>query len=131
MGFELLEREKILISYQGQDVAQAEWDRYIDFMALQKHTLGLRFVVFADGSPPSAANQRRIAEIVRAKSGEWLVALISSSTALRFVVSAFSLVNRSIRFFTPEQLPEALLHIHCTPEEQRAVHEVLQRLRAP
>jgi hypothetical protein len=89
-------------------------------------TVELRYLVFVEGSPPTAANQRRIAALVKR---EWPVALVSSSNVMRFVVSAFSLVNRSIRFFSPAQLSDALVHIHCTAADALVVHEALARLQ--
>jgi hypothetical protein len=45
--------------------------------------------------------------------------------ALRFVLSAFSLVDRSILYFTPVQLPAALLHIGCTADTSPTVEQAL------
>lgn len=126
MVFEMLTKEKILISYQGANASAEDWDRYISFMKTIAGTTDLRFLVFVEGAPPSAANQRRIAELVKR---EWPVALVSSSTAMRFVVSAFSLVNRSIRFFSPAQLTDALVHIHCSAMDALAVYDAVDRLR--
>lgn len=126
MVFELLTKEKILISYNGPNATQEQWERYIDSMKTNADTPDLRFLVFVEGPPPSAANQRRIAELVKR---EWPVALVSSSTAMRFVVSTFSLVNRSIRYFPPAQLTDALVHIHCTAMEALAVYDAVDRLR--
>jgi hypothetical protein len=127
MAFELMPREQILVSFQGDAALPEHWDAYISLMSTLTHVETLRFVICAQGSPPSAANQRRIAQLVRGHP--WRVALISSSAALRFVVSAFSLVNRSIRYFTPDQVPAALRHIDCTVEEAAAVEQLLERLR--
>jgi hypothetical protein len=126
MAFEMLAKEKILISYQGGRASPEEWDRYISFMKTITSTPRVRFLVWVEGSPPTAANQRRISELVQR---DWPVALVSPSTAMRFVVSAFSLVNRSIRFFAPAQLSDALVHIHCTAADAIAVHDALERLR--
>jgi hypothetical protein len=127
LAFELLEREKILVSYQGNDAQPAQWENYLELMGTLTGVASLRFLVYAEGSPPSAALQRRIVGLVRGHS--WRVALVSSSAALRFVVSTFALVNRSIRYFTPEQLAGALLHIGCSAQEAIAVERVLHRLR--
>jgi hypothetical protein len=128
MTFELMQPEQILVSYQGTDVLPEEWESYLALLSTLTGLESLRFVIFADGSPPSAAHQKRIASLVRGHS--WPVALISSSTALRFVVSAFSLVNRSIRYFTPDHIPDALRHIGCSAEEATKVDRLLQRMRS-
>jgi hypothetical protein len=126
MVFELLSKERILISYQGPHATQEQWDRYISLMQTISGASEMRFLVLVEGSPPSAANQLRIRALVKR---EWPVALVSSSIAMRFVVSAFSLVNRSIRFFSPEDLSGALVHIGCSRTEALAVHEALHRLQ--
>ena len=124
--FEFLAKEKILISYQGPDATPEEWDRYIAMMRTISTEPDLRFLVLVEGPPPTAANQRRVSQLIQR---DWPVALVSSSAAMRFVVSAFSLVNRSIRFFLPAQLSDALVHIHCSTADALAVHDVLERLR--
>jgi hypothetical protein len=126
MAFELLAKEKILISYQGPHPTPEQWDRYISLMRTISVPAEMRFFVFVEGMPPSAAIQRRISELVNRNSP---VALVSSSTAMRFVVSAFSLVNRSIRIFSPAHVSEALAHIRCSTAEALLVSEVLQRLQ--
>jgi hypothetical protein len=125
--FELLQPSQILLSFQGDAVSDDEWDRYIHFMSSLTQLPALRILVCVEGSPPSAANQRRISEVVRGRA--WKVALVSSSTALRFVVSAFSLINRTIRYFPPEELQRALDHIDCSPDERREVALALERLK--
>ena len=128
MSFELLEREQILVSYQGTAATQEQWDHYLDQLATLREVERVRFLVYADGSPPTPGIQRRIAGIAHGHD-KWLVALVSPSTALRFVVSAFKLVNRSIRFFTPAELHDALSHIQCDSDERGAVQNALRRLQ--
>jgi hypothetical protein len=90
----------------------------------------MRFLVYVDGAAPAPAHLQRIAALVRGHTVT--AALVSPSLALRFAVSAFTLVTNSIRYFTPEQLPDALTHIRCSEAESRLVQEALQRLqRAP
>ncbi|HEX6240292.1 MAG TPA: hypothetical protein VFZ61_05345 [Polyangiales bacterium] len=112
----------------GNVVSSDDWEDYLS--ALTRAVLGsvvTRHLVYVEIAAPPAAILRRISDIVRGHPS--LVALLSPSTALRFVVSTFSLVNRSIRYFPPEQLTEALVHIHCNPAEQRAIRDALARAR--
>jgi hypothetical protein len=128
LGFEYLHAEQVLISYQGAKPGSAEeWDRYIDLMETVSQRPTTRYLVYHDGPPPTLRDQQRIAALARPHKP--LVALISSSGTLRFVVSAFSLVTRQIRFFPPDQVREALAHLGLDGPAQRAVKEALERLR--
>jgi len=126
LTFEMLRKERILLSYQRGEARQADWDSYIDFMRSLTGISDLRFLIYHDGPAPAPRDQKRIAEVARGRS--WKVALVSPSAALRFVVSAFSLVNRSIRFFTPGELDAALEHIGCTATEKEAVRAAMERI---
>ena len=72
-------------------------------------------------------DQQRIADLAR--TFKPTVALISSSATLRFVVSAFSLVTRQIRFFSPSDLPAALAHLELDERAQRSVRDAIERLK--
>jgi hypothetical protein len=48
---------------------------------------------------------------------------------MRFVASAFSLVNKNLRYFTPQELPIALRHLQCTTTEQATVQATLAELK--
>jgi hypothetical protein len=129
LAFELLGAERVLVSYQGARPGRPEeWNRYLDVMASIPGGSRMRYLVYHDGPPPSLRDQQRIGAIARPQKP--LVSLISSSTTLRFVVSAFSLVTRQIRFFSPDELLAALLHLELGAREQRAVVSAVERLRS-
>lgn len=129
MAFEYLEQSRIFVSYQGEHAATAaEWDSYIARVLELTDTVQIRFVVWAGAHPPPSSEQRRIGDAVRGRNH--LVALISDSLALRFVVSAFSLVNRHIRYFTPTQWYEALDHVQCNAQEKLVVSACKERLKS-
>lgn len=127
--FEYLRSARLLVSYQGSTETALEWERYLAFLGTVSRD-AMRFMVYVDGAAPSPAHLQRLAGLVRGH--QVTAALVSPSLALRFAVSAFTLVTRSIRYFTPEQLLDALAHIRCSEAESRLVQEALQRLqRAP
>lgn len=128
MVFELLQSEGVLVSYQGPKAgSQEEWDEYVELMAEVAGRPGIRYFVYHDGPPPSMRDQQRIASLARPHKP--IVALISSLTTLRFVVSAFSLVTRQIRFFSPSEMAGALQHLQLDERAQRSVLESLERLK--
>jgi len=124
--FDFLSKERVFISVQGSEATVDEWNALIEGMRNVRSVPDLRYLVRVEGSPPSPVFQARIADVVRGQKCR--VALMSSSAAMRFVVSTFSLVNKTIRYFSPDQLREALAHLGCTPLEQVAVQEAFDRL---
>ena len=49
---------------------------------------------------------------------------------MRFVACTFSLTNRNLRYFTPQELSEALTHLRCTHEERNAIRAALAELKS-
>lgn len=130
LAYDVLDHERAMISVvrNGSVVSDDDWESYLKVLRnVTSGALVTRHVVYVETTAPPAAILRRISEIVRGKASS--VALISPSAALRFVVSTFSLVNRSIRYFTPLQLTEALVHIGCDATQQLALRDALARLR--
>jgi hypothetical protein len=124
--FELLVKEHLLVSFQGSAPSSEDWDRYLTALSTLEMK-ALRCLIYVDGAAPSPAYLQRIANIVRGNAVT--AALVSPSLALRFAVSAFSLVTRNIRYFMPTQLDDALAHLRCTAAEAHLVQETLQRLQ--
>lgn len=128
LAFELLERERVLVSYAGPNATQPDvWEPYLALMEA-KISSSLRFLVFQEGSMPSVRDQQRLGALSRPHSPR--VALVSTSLSLRFAVSAFSLINKRIKFFTPDELPQAFAHLDLRPWEQPAVLACVERLKA-
>ena len=124
--YEFFPAELLCVSYTGQEPDAGDWDGY--FALLSARTADrMRFVVYVDGPAPSRAIQARISDAARDRP--WRVVLLSSSMALRFVVSVFSFVNRTIRFFPPEELRAALDHLECSAREVLLVERALARFR--
>ena len=126
--FQWLEREQLAVIYQGsQRASQDEWRAYLTFLrgiADVEH----RAVVYS-GCHVSRSEQD---ELKQATSGRAKprVALLSPSTAVRFVATMFTLLNRNLRFFAPSDFEAALAHLACSPEEQALVTRTYQALRA-
>jgi hypothetical protein len=125
--FQWLEREKLAVVYQGsQRASQDEWQAYMAFLrgiANIEH----RALVHS-GCHASRSEQE---ELRQATSGSTTphVALISPSTAVRFIASMFTLLNRNLRYFAPSEFGAALGHLGCTPEETLLVTRAYEGLR--
>jgi hypothetical protein len=125
--FEWLKQEQVIVSVQGSDANQAEWDLYAELLQSVATVKDVRCLWYTEGARPPLQQQQRFSSI--GSQQKWLVAVVSPSPALRFAVSAFSMTNPNLRYFTPPELPEAFAHMHCTPAEQSFVQRALTRLR--
>jgi hypothetical protein len=126
--FELLPEAQIVVSYQSATPPHpSEVHEYGALLSSLAEKPDVRCLWFTDGAHPTRSDQESLSQ--RVPKHQWRVALVSGSPQIRFIASAFSLVNRNLRYFTPEQLPQALRHLLCTREEQDAVQSVLAELR--
>lgn len=127
LAFQWLEREKLAVIYQGsQHASQDDWQAYMAFLrgiADVEH----RALVYS-GCHASRSEQE---DLKRATSGRATprVALISPSTAVRFIATMFTLLNRNLRFFAPADFGAALAHLGCTADETSLVTRTYQDLR--
>jgi len=126
--WEVLQEERMLVSYSDGPGSEQQWHDYlVTLNRLQaEQSQALRILAYAADAPPRAALDG-IMSAARGKS--WRVALISPSTAVRFVASTFSFVIRTLRFFAPDELAAAFSHLGCDETERRKAGEALARLR--
>jgi hypothetical protein len=128
LAWEMLQAEQILVSYYGGEAEHNRWDEYLAMLRSLHGELHLRCLVDVRREQPPLARIERLLNVVQGKP--WRVAMLSASTAMRFVASSFSLVVRNVRLFAPEELDAALDHIQCSAAEKPRVGECLTRLRA-
>ncbi|HET6334343.1 MAG TPA: hypothetical protein VFG30_14065 [Polyangiales bacterium] len=127
-AFTYLSAPRILVSYQGTlPPDENEVRNYNQVLRSIAEQPDVRCLWYTEGARPSREQQERLAAAV--PKHQWLVALLSPSPEMRFIASAFSLVNRNLRYFTAQELPLALRHLQCTPDEQSEVQLVLAELR--
>ncbi|HEY6559062.1 MAG TPA: hypothetical protein VI072_17380 [Polyangiaceae bacterium] len=55
-------------------------------------------------------------------------AVVSSSMAVRFVISVFALTNPGIRGFAPSHLGDAIAYLELKPDECALVEAIARRL---
>jgi hypothetical protein len=129
LAWEMLQPEQILVSFYGGETEDNRWDPYIAMLRALQDKTPVRCVVDVHRDQPPLARIERLLGVVHGKP--WRVSMLSSSAAMRFVASSFSLVVRNVRLFAPEALDDALNHLNCSPSEKQRVSACLQRLRAP
>jgi hypothetical protein len=126
--FRWLERERLVIVYQGsQPPSGEEWQAYLEQLrniADVEH----RALVYSEHH----ISRKEQDELKQATTGSAKprVALISPSTAVRFVASIFTLLNRNVRFFAPSHFDAALAYLACDEREAEVVTQSYQQLRA-
>lgn len=128
IAFRWLEREKLAVIYQGsQPAPQAEWQAHL---ALLRSIADVEHrVLLYGGHQPSPSEMEEIKQATRGKAKP-RVALLSPSTALRFVASMFTLLNRNYRFFAPGEFQAALAHLGCSADEAALVTRTYEELQA-
>jgi len=139
LAFEVLADLRLLVSSQSEEnPTDAEWDAWL----LAADTLGelpgrFRLLVLTEGGRPTreqlgrlSARKRAAEEKLGKKQSEPLAALVTSSTATRFIVSALTFVNPAIRCFAPTSLAEAYTHLGLTDPERKSAAAAIERLRA-
>jgi hypothetical protein len=88
----------------------------------------MRCLVWNEGGRPTVAQQRRLLEVTQGTHVP--VAIVSSSVAVRFIVSVFALANRHVRFFPAAQIARALSYLCNEQSERAAARTALERLCA-
>jgi hypothetical protein len=129
LGFELLPEELCIVFYKGVGDAPAErWNGYVDLIsAMAHHGSRLRFLVQNDDGQVPTAVQTRASDLMRGHTPR--VAMLSSATSMRFIVSAVVMWNPQIRLFAPSELDAALAHLNADAKERSAFRAALDRVR--
>jgi hypothetical protein len=137
--FETLEDLRLVVSYQTPvNPTDAEWDAWLAATGeIARKATEFRLLVVTEGGRPNKSQTERLAAVKREmernggkKMSEPLTAIITSSAALRFVVSVMMFMNPAIRCFSPAERDRAYAHIALTRVEGTSVDAALERLRA-
>lgn len=125
--FEWLPDERVVVLYMGmQEPEDAQWDAYIDLVRNLTGSGTFRVFAYSEGGRATREQHDRLTVVD--KQG-WTVAVVSPSTAVRFVVSVFALEIPSIRLFAPGQVDEACSYLGCNAHGTAAIRGAIERLR--
>jgi len=123
--WEVLSHESLIVTYCDDASTSEQWRGYLRMMHGMKGRAA-RYLVYAVTAPPAEV----LTQIAGAARGQpWQVSLLSPSTAVRFAASTFSMIVRGFRFFPPDRIREALLHLQCGEAEQEEALRALARCR--
>jgi hypothetical protein len=104
-----------------------EWNGYLDAFRPISHRLEqMRILVLTDGGRPQRQQQAQLNTIVGGRTVQ--TAVVSSSMAVRFVISVFALLNPGIRGFASFHLDDAFDHLALKPRERAAAASIVLRL---
>lgn len=119
----------VVLRHTRANPTDAEWDPYVAAYMLHQQQFAERTatLVWTDGGGPTPAQRARINAAVSLESGI-AVSVVSTSMAVRFIVSSMALFNRGIRAFAPHELDAALGHLAATADEREQVRRSVQTL---
>lgn len=125
--FEWLPDERVVVVYQGKhEPEDTEWDAYIDLVRSLQGSGTFRVLACSEGGRATREQQQRLMTV---DMTGWLVAVVSPSTAVRFVVSRFALEIPAIKVFSPDQVNEACTYLGCNSGATAAILAARERLR--
>ncbi|HEU4580972.1 MAG TPA: hypothetical protein VFS67_22090 [Polyangiaceae bacterium] len=105
-----------------------EWEDWLRLLkSFEKGPDGARVLVLTRGGGPTPHQRSRISQVVGKPN--LLVAVVTSSVKVRFIVSSVALVIPRIRSFPWEGLREAYAHLGLSTQEQEQVGRNLAEMR--
>ena len=128
LAFEVHDEMSLIVLKHGSGApSEQEWKAYMDGLGPVAHRLEqMRILVLTDGGRPRRDQQTQLTTILAGRSVR--TAVVSSSTAVRFVISVFALMNPGIRGFASSHLTEALEYLGLNPNEFSLAESVARRL---
>jgi hypothetical protein len=125
--FEVVREARLVVSCQSKfNPSDDEWARWMTAASNLEHEVGqFRLLVVTEGGHPTKPQLDRLRAVNKKNPP---TAIVSSSLALRFMGTALTFVNPTIRCFSPKELDEAFDHIGLVSAERSRATTVMQRL---
>jgi hypothetical protein len=126
--FEVLDETRLIVSCQGRfNPSDDEWDRWLAAAtSLERRVGAFRLLVATEGGHPTKSQLDRLRAT---KKSDPPTVVVSASLALRFVGSALTFVNPTIRFFAPADLDAAFDHLELMPADRESTRLTMERLK--
>jgi hypothetical protein len=126
--FETLVEARLVVSCQTKwNPSDAEWDRWLSAVRHLEHQVSaLRLLVVTAGGHPTKPQIERLRAVNKKNPP---TAIVSSSLALRFMGSALTFVNPTIRCFPPSSFDAAFDHLGLLPAERQQAQAAIQQLQ--
>jgi hypothetical protein len=126
--FEVIREARLVVSCQTKfNPSDSEWDVWLSAASDVERQHGrLKLLVVTEGGHPTKAQLERLKAVNKSNPP---TAIVSNSLALRFLGTALTFINPTIRCFSPAQLDEAFQHIGLLPDEQPLARASMQALK--
>jgi hypothetical protein len=125
MAFKVIDR-LFLVVYGTKDPTDDEWRAYI--ADVERHGIDRTMqLVFTEGGGPTAPQRRFLEELLAGRTVP--VAVMTSSSSIRLMVTAMSWVNREIRSFPPTGLYDALAYLEIPASRAELIEREIKKLR--
>ncbi|HEY3593193.1 MAG TPA: STAS/SEC14 domain-containing protein [Polyangiaceae bacterium] len=124
--YELLPEQQLLVSWQNtHEASDDEWDNYVQAVSSLRGP-GAASLVLTDGGYPTRKQQARLFEQIKDNRR---VAVVSSASTLRFVVSILSFINPNIKSYMPDELVDAITYLRVPEASHPIVLATVESLR--
>lgn len=124
----------VVVVYTSFSPSDDEWNEYIEtlFAAARAHGGDLsrcRQLMMTDGGGPNSLQRAHAQKTLATVKGEAMpVAVVSSSPAVRGIVTAFNWMNMNIRMFHPLEVAVAFDFLHIEKSTQGAIWGALDAM---
>ena len=107
--------------------SDVEWDETLGLLTKSPNGFaGVKVLVVSDGGGPSAEQRRRLDKVLG--GAPVLVAVVSDSAKVRFIVSTVALLTSRIDSFRLSELSEAFDHLHLSEHERELATKHLEEM---
>lgn len=118
----------LLCCHGKKNPSDAEWQSFLTHLKGVRDTFdSMRTLIWTLGGGPTVAQRKQLNEVMAGKSTRG--AVVSAHPGIRFVVSALTLMNRDLKTFSPDEIPDALLYLGLSGDTRRIGLHALERLR--
>lgn len=121
-----------LVLHGASTPTDAEWNDYTDAVSgeLQRglKPAEMRTLVFSEGEGPSAAQRKRVNDILTGRATP--VAIVSSSVMMRGIVTALQWFNPLMKVFAPDQVGDAFRFLKIQDRQHENIWKEAQKLQS-
>lgn len=130
-----LVEDVVVVVYTSFSPSDDEWNDYIDTLVAAANAHGgdlsrCRQLMMTDGGGPNSVQRAHAQRTLAAVNGEAMpVAVVSSSPAVRGIVTAFNWMNMNIRMFHPTEVAAAFDFLRAGEATQASIWETLDAMQ--
>jgi len=124
IAYEVIDRLFIVV-YGAKDPTDEEWEAYIKLV--QRHGIDRTMqLIFTEGGGPTAPQRRYLENILNGRAVP--VAVMTSSPAIRVMVTAMSWLNKKIRAFPMTGIADALAYLEIPRSRMELIEREMLKL---